>query len=116
MAEPDAPHGVDPQDALPENTWGWRRLFIYGATIVGLILLAVIVHKVSEGEYLAGIAYGLIGLIAWLATLYLIAPSGEHIARILSLSAILKAARPDREGADYSYGYDDDLPPWERRR
>lgn len=99
-AKPSAAKQIDPQDALPESSWGYRRFLTYGVTIVALAYIAYIIWKTPEGQYLAGIAYGLIGLIAWMATLYLIAPTGEHVARILSLSSISKAVLR-RGGTDY---------------
>lgn len=90
-AEPTPPL-IDPQNALPENSWGWRRLLTFVVTFVSLALISWIVWKTADGNHLAGIAYGLIGLIAWMAVLYLIAPTSEHIARMISLSSISKVA------------------------
>lgn len=81
---------TDPQDPLPEAHWTWRRAFTWGLTIICLILIAWIVRKLSTGEHLAGVAYGLIGLIALFATYYLIAPSAEHIVKLLRMASLLR--------------------------
>lgn len=73
----------DPQDPLPEAQWTFRRWFTYGVTIASLAGVGWIISKLSDGSHLAGIAYSLIGLAALLATYYLIAPSAEHVVRLL---------------------------------
>lgn len=74
---------LDEQDPLPENKWFWRRLFAYVVTAVALGLVGWIVSKLASPEPLAHIAYWLIGLCALLATYYLIAPSAEHVVRMV---------------------------------
>ena len=81
---------IDPQDPLPESQWLWRRIYTYVATVACLGLVGWIVHKLADGKHLAGIAYGLIGLSALLATYYLIAPAAEHIVRAIQRVALLK--------------------------
>lgn len=74
---------TDPQDPLPESQWKFRRAFTYGATVVCLALVGWIIHKLADGEHLAGVAYGLLILCGLLATYYLIAPSAETLAKII---------------------------------
>lgn len=69
---------VDPQDPLPEPKWTWRRTLIFGLTISGLVLIAWQFPRVPDPQ-VRGVIYALLGLIALLATYYLIAPSAEHI-------------------------------------
>jgi inner membrane protein involved in colicin E2 resistance len=83
-----APH--DPQDPLPESTWTFRRWFTYGVTVASLAGVGWIIHKLADGQHLAGVAYGLIGLSALLATYYLIAPSAEHVVKIIRLASLIK--------------------------
>lgn len=66
-----------------EAQWTFRRIYTYGVTVAALILLAVIVARAAAGD-LKGIAYGLIVLIALLATYYLIAPTAEHIVAAIA--------------------------------
>lgn len=81
---------TDPQDPLPEATWSYRRWFTYGVTIACLAGVSWIIHKLAEGQHLAGVAYGLIGLCALLATYYLIAPSAEHVVKLFKAASLLK--------------------------
>lgn len=69
---------IDLQDPLPEPKWTWRRVLIFGVTTASLSLIAVCVDRVPP-ERLPGVIYALLGMIALLATYYLIAPSAEHI-------------------------------------
>ena len=78
---------ADPNDAvengnpIPEPKWFYRRVFTWSVTAVALLILAFIVWAGRNGD-LSGVAYGLIALVAWLSTIYLIAPSAEILARI----------------------------------
>jgi inner membrane protein involved in colicin E2 resistance len=74
----------DPQDPLPEAQWTFRRWFTYGVTIASLSGVGWTIHKIADGAHLAGVAYALVGLCALLATYYLIAPSAEHVVRLLA--------------------------------
>lgn len=69
---------VDPQDPLPEPRWGFRRTLIFGITFAALALIRWQFPRVPADD-LRGVIYALLGLIALLATYYLIAPSAEHI-------------------------------------
>lgn len=65
-----------------ESQWTWRRVFTYAVTVAALALLAVVVWRMEPGQ-LRAVALGLIGLVALLATYYLIAPTAEHIVAAL---------------------------------
>ena len=80
----------DPQDPLPESSFKFRRAYSYAVTLLCLAGVGWIIHKLVEAVHLAGVAYGLIGLCALLATLYLIAPSAEAIVKMISAASILK--------------------------
>lgn len=81
---------TDTQDPLPEGSWTFRRWFTYIVTLFSLGGVGWVIHKVSEGQHLAGIAYGLLGLCGLLATYYLIAPSAEHVVKVMRLAGLLK--------------------------
>lgn len=81
------------QDPLPEPTWTFRRWFTYGATLLSLGGIGWIIHKLSDGEHLAGVAYGLLGLCAVLATYYLIAPSAEAVVKLIEAASIIRGRR-----------------------
>lgn len=73
---------------LPEPNFKFRRLFTFISTAVGYVLLAAVVLKI-DGEPLARVALGLIGLLAVHTLSYMIAPTAEAIAR-----GIAEARRP----------------------
>lgn len=81
---------TDPQDPLPESHWTFRRWFTYIVSLVCLAGVGWIIHKISEGQHLAGVAYALVGLCALLATYYLIAPSAEHIIKVVKAASLFK--------------------------
>ena len=77
---------MDLQDPLPESNWFWRRLFVFATMAVMLILLALIVlalGKALAAPQLADVAFWLICLIAWMVTVYTIAPSGEQVTKMV---------------------------------
>lgn len=80
----------DQQDPLPESSWKHRRWFSFGVTIACLVGVGWIIHKLVEAAHLAGVAYGLIALAALLATYYLIAPSAEHVVKLIQTARIFK--------------------------
>jgi len=88
----DPTDAVENGNAVPEFHWLYRRIFTWTVTGVALLILAFIVWAGRTGD-LSGVAYGLIGLVAWLSTLYLIAPSAEVLAQIVAHIASAKADR-----------------------
>jgi hypothetical protein len=84
---------TDLQDPLPEGHWTFRRWFTFVLSAVCLALVAWIVHKLNDGGPLAGVAYCLIGLVALVVTYYLIAPSAEHITRIVQSAAVIRGGQ-----------------------
>lgn len=85
---------TDPQDALPEAKWLWRRIFTYGVTIVAVALLWVCVKRAPDPT---NIGLALCILVGWMATLYLIAPASEHIAQILAQARVNRAKLGEEE-------------------
>ena len=65
-----------------ESKWTFRRLYTYAVTLVAAVLLGICVWRMAEAD-LRGVALSLVGLIALLATYYLIAPTAEHIVAAL---------------------------------
>lgn len=80
-------HRVTPR-AIPENSWKYRRRFVFCVTFLtlGLEALAIILKAPS------GVSYALAAVVFWMATLYLVAPTSEHVARILSLRDVMNTA------------------------
>ena len=96
---------LDPQDPLPEGRWLFRRLFTWLLVLMCCALLGWIVHQLRGEARLVEVAQWLIGLIALLSTYYLIAPSAEHIVRLVQAGRTLRVP-----------GFGAEAPADERRR
>lgn len=90
---------VDIQDPLPENNWLWRRLFAWLFCIGSLALIFFIVDSLKIAALMQPLAavqvYGTmfkwaIGMHALGMTLYMVAPSAEHIVRVFQSASIWK--------------------------
>jgi hypothetical protein len=105
---------ADPQDPLPESNWLWRRVLVF-ATVLGVSAFvwwaSLVVARLGGAEPAAAIA-GLVTIVGWLVllvvvnlVLYLIAPSGEQVAKMAAMVAAM------REGVSFgssSYASADD--------
>lgn len=76
---------IDDQDPLPESSWFWRRIATYVTTAAVMLILGFIVGKVDEAETLEDIAKALLIYLALLHTFYFIAPSAEHMLKVVQL-------------------------------
>ena len=96
----DPTDAVESGNAIPEPHWTFRRIFTWTVTGVALLILAFIVWAGRNGD-LSGVAYGLIGLVAWLSTLYLVSPSAETIVKMIHHAASfrLSGGRGGNEGS-----------------
>lgn len=91
------PVTVDPQDPLPESNWFWRRIFIFGLSIILLfgvwwyadtLATAALLLNETAIKGLISLLKFTLWIIAGLITLYLIAPSAEQAGKwIATLSA-----------------------------
>lgn len=66
---------------LAEGRWFWRRLYVYLATLLIWFLLREVVHR-APPEQLRHLADGLMGLVALLGLLYLVAPSAQQVVNL----------------------------------
>lgn len=94
------PPTADPQDPLPESNWFWRRIFIF---VITACLLAGVWFKVDDLSVIALIQNetairGLVTILKWalslvgiMVLLYLVAPSAEQVAKMLSTLSAWKA-------------------------
>jgi len=73
-----------------EGQWLWRRVFVYLATLLLWALLREAVLKVPH-EQMPRVAEGLMGLIALMSLLYLVAPSAQQV---LNLARMRWGGRP----------------------
>lgn len=72
--------GPAPSD-LAEGRWLWRRLYVYAASLALLLLLRLVVRRAAADD-LPRIAEGLMGLMALMLLLYLVAPSAQQIVNL----------------------------------
>lgn len=101
---------IDPQDPLPEGRWIYRRIFIWAIVMASCAGIGWIIYQTDDPATLGNIAKLLVGLIALLSTYYLIAPSAEHIVRLVQGAAVRKADVVERasEHIGRHYRRDDD--------
>lgn len=88
---------IDVQDPLPEQDWTWRRTYTYGLTLItcGFLLYALIsLHRLDAPDHIYVIAKLLIGVIAMMATYYMVAPSAEQIVHLIQAARTLRAGVP----------------------
>ena len=71
---------------MAEGRWLWRRLYVYGASLALWLLLRLAVNR-AEAADMPRIAEGLMGLIALMLLLYLVAPSAQQILNMMRLRA-----------------------------
>lgn len=90
---------IDPQDPLPEGHWLWRRAFIWLLTMACCWAIWTIIPRIHDQAALVEVTKWLIGLIALVVTYYLIAPSAEHIVRLVQGARVKRAAAVERAAA-----------------
>lgn len=91
MTDDPATALIDVQDPLPESDFKFRRIYSYTATTALIVLLAFIIHKMTEPESLR-IAALYLSLLLWFTiTYYMIAPSAEQITRIIQAARTLRS-------------------------
>lgn len=71
---------------LAEGRWLWRRLYVYAASLALWLLLRLAVTRAAASD-LPRIAEGLMGLIALMLLLYLVAPSAQQVLNMMRLRA-----------------------------
>ena len=79
-------HDADPQPAIPplaEGRWLWRRIYVFTLSLGLWGLLAGVVASATPAT-LPRIADGLLGLLALVLILYLVAPTTEQVITILA--------------------------------
>lgn len=89
---PTAPTQPQPQQQpLAEARWLWRRLYVFTVS-VGLWLLLMRTVARMPAEMLPKTTDGLMGLLALILVLYLVAPTAQQLA------AMIATARPRLPG------------------
>ncbi|MGA0544431.1 hypothetical protein ACO2Q1_04095 [Brevundimonas sp. VNH65] len=81
------------ETSLAEGRWLWRRLYVFAASLGLWALLARTVEIVPPAALLP-LARGLMGLMALLLTIYLVAPTAQQlVALTANLRLRLEAGR-----------------------
>lgn len=70
-------------DTLAEGRWLWRRLYAF-AVSAGLWLLLMRTVARMPAEMLPKITDGLMGLLALILVLYLVAPTAEQLVALIA--------------------------------
>ena len=68
---------------LAEGRWLWRRLYVFVASAALWLLLARAVGRTATAD-LPRVADGLMGLIALMLVLYLVAPTAQQMIAMLA--------------------------------
>ena len=68
---------------LAEGRWLWRRLYVFVASAALWLLLARAVGRTAPTD-LPRVADGLMGLIALMLVLYLVAPTAQQMVAMLA--------------------------------
>ncbi len=68
---------------LAEGRWLWRRLYVFAASAGLWVLLARAVGRTAPAD-LPRVAEGLMGLIALMLVLYLVAPTAQQMVAMLA--------------------------------
>jgi len=75
---------IDPNEmSLAEGRWLWRRLYVFVASAALWLLLARTVGRTAPAD-LPRVADGLMGLIALMLVLYLVAPTAQQMIAMLA--------------------------------
>lgn len=69
--------------SLAEGRWLWRRLYVFAASAALWLLLARAVGRTAPAD-LPRVADGLMGLIALMLVLYLVAPTAQQMIALLA--------------------------------
>lgn len=86
---------TDPQDPLPEQSFLYRRIFSYGTAVSLIGLIAFVVWRIDGDEQLREIALYLCVLLFMVVTYYMVAPSAEHIVKMIQLGKLWRSSPPE---------------------
>ncbi|WP_292051252.1 MULTISPECIES: hypothetical protein [unclassified Brevundimonas] len=67
--------------SLAEGQWVWRRLYVYLCTMLIWVLLRDALHR-APADQVQRFAEGLMGLLALMSLLYLVAPSAQQVVNL----------------------------------
>jgi hypothetical protein len=99
VADAGPPPVVKNHDPLPESSWFWRRVLVFGLCTIGVIGIWIMVQTMvnlasNQPTLIVGAFVKIIGwllVLVWFAmTYYLIAPSAEQVVKMVNLAGMLK--------------------------
>lgn len=79
--------------SLPEGRWLWRRLYVFAVSLGVWFLLMRVVARAAP-EQTPRLAEGLMGLLALVLVLYLVAPTAQQLAALVASTRIRLGGRP----------------------
>ena len=80
----DADPGAGAVPPLAEGRWLWRRIYVFAVSVGIWALLAGVVVRAATPATLPRIADGLLGLLALVLVLYLVAPTTQQVIELLA--------------------------------
>lgn len=86
---------ADPQDPLPEQSFLYRRIFSYGIAVSLIGLIAFVVWRIQGDNELREIALYLCLLLFVVVTYYMVAPSAEHVVKMIQLGKLWRSSPPE---------------------
>lgn len=86
---------IDAQDPLPEQSFFYRRLFSYVMAISLIGLIAFVVWRIDGSDQLREVALYLCTLLFVVVTYYMIAPSAEHVVKMIQLGKLWRSSPPE---------------------
>lgn len=86
---------TDPQDPLPEQSFFYRRVFSYVIAVSLLGLIAFVVWRIDGADQLREIALYLCLLLFVVVTYYMVAPSAEHVVKMIQLGKLWRSSPPE---------------------
>lgn len=86
---------VDPQDPLPEPSFLYRRIFSYVMAVALVGLIAFVVWRIEGSDQLREVALYLCTLLFVVITYYMVAPSAEHVVKMVQLGKLWRSSPPE---------------------
>lgn len=77
---------------LAEGRWLWRRLFVFAASLGLWLLLDRVVARAPAAD-LRAIGHELMGLLALVLVLYLVAPTAQQLVELVAAVRLRLAGR-----------------------
>lgn len=97
MTDPSQPEPAPPipptGPPLAEGRWLWRRVYVFGVSAGLWALLAGVVGAATP-ETLPRIADGLLGLLALVLVIYLVAPTTQQLIELFANLRLRLEVRP----------------------